>query len=47
MTDPDFFTGEQLIRLMRKYFRLTQAESESAPEGHIILPAKIKNDEKS
>ncbi len=46
MTDPDFFTGEQLAVLMKRFFRYTTGEGEQVPDGHVILPEKGKKNRK-
>ena len=46
MTDPNFFTGEQLTVLMKRFFRYTVGEGEQVAEGCIILPQKGKKNRK-
>lgn len=46
MTDPDFFTGEQLAVLMKRFFRYTTGEGEQVPDGHVILPKKGRKNRK-
>ncbi len=46
MTDPNFFTSEQLVALMRRFFRFSVGEGEQVAEGCIILPQKGKKNRK-
>jgi hypothetical protein len=46
MTDPNFFTGKQLVALMRRFFRYTVGEGEQVSDGYVILPEKGRKNRK-